>query len=128
MTFLIPIGLFALLTLPVIIILHLLRERRRRVSVPSLLHWLDLPRRLAGERIRRLPLARLLLLHLLVAGLLGVARSQPQLAGAPNNAARQTASVIDTSTSMAAGAGTTTRCAQVQTRARALLRELRRGD
>jgi Ca-activated chloride channel homolog len=128
MTFLLPLGLLALLTLPIILILHLLRERRRRVRVPSLLHWLDLPRRPEGERIRRLPLTLLLLLHLLVAGLLGVALGQPQLSGAPNNAARQTAIVIDTSTSMAAGAGTTTRFAQAQTRARALLRELRPSD
>jgi hypothetical protein len=128
MTFLVPLGLLALLTLPIILILHLLRERRRRVSVPSLLHWLNLPRRPEGERIRRLPLTLLLLLHLLVAGMLAVALGQPQLAGAPNNAARQTAIVLDTSTSMAAGDGTTTRFAQAQARARALLRELRPGD
>jgi hypothetical protein len=128
MTFLLPLGLLALLTLPIILILHLLRERRRRVSVPSLLHWLDLPRRPEGERIRRLPLTLLLLLHLLVAGLLGIALGQPQLAGAPNNTARQTAIVIDTSTSMAASAGTTTRFAQARARVRALLRELRPGD
>jgi hypothetical protein len=128
MTFLIPIGLLALLSLPIILILHLLRERRRRVSVPSLLHWLNLPRRPEGERIRRLPLTLLLLLHLLVAGLLGLALGQPQLAGAPNNAPRQTAIVLDTSTSMAASAGATTRFGQAQVRARALLRELRPGD
>jgi hypothetical protein len=128
MTFLIPIGLLALLTLPAIVILHLLRERRRRVSVPSLLHWLNLPRRREGERIRRLPLTLLLLLHLLVAGLLGLALGQPQLAGAPNSIARQTAIVLDTSTSMAASAGATTRFAQAQAGARALLRELRPGD
>src|ERR671935_671164 len=102
MTFLLPVGLLALLTLPLIIILHLLRERRRRVAVPSLLHWLNIPRRPEGERIRRLPLTLLLLLHLLIAGLLGFALGRPQLAGAPNNAARQTTIVIDTSTSMAA--------------------------
>jgi hypothetical protein len=128
MTFLLPLGLLALLTLPIILILHLLRERRRRVSVPSLMHWLNLPRRPEGERIRRLPLTLLLLLHLLVAGLLGVALGQPQLSGAPHNAPRQTAIVLDTSTSMAASAGAATRFAQAQTRARALLRELRPGD
>src|SRR3712207_8291507 len=48
--------LLALLTLPIIVLLHLLRERRRRVSVPSLMHWQHLPRRPEGERIRRLPL------------------------------------------------------------------------
>ena len=50
MTFALPIGLLALLTLPIIIILHLLRERRRRVVVPSLQHWQNLPRSRAAER------------------------------------------------------------------------------
>src|ERR671926_1699852 len=102
MTFLIPLGLLALLSLPLIIILHLLRERRRRVAVPSLLHWLNIPRRPEGERIRRLPLTLLLLLHLLIAGLLGLALGRPQLPGTPSGTARQTAIVLDTSTSMAA--------------------------
>src|SRR5438552_9674383 len=101
MTFLLPLGLLALLTLPLIIVLHLLRERRRRVAVPSLLHWLNVPRRREGERIRRLPLTLLLLLHLLIAALLGLALGRPQLAGALNGAARQTVIVLDTSTSMA---------------------------
>ena len=82
MTFLLPLGLLALLTLPVILLLHLLRERRRRVAVPSLLHWQNLPRKREGERIRRLPLTLLLLLHLLVAALIGLALGWPQLAGA----------------------------------------------
>jgi hypothetical protein len=128
MTFLLPIGLLALLTLPLIVVLHLLRERRRRVAVPSLLHWLNIPQRRAGERIRRLPLTLLLLMHLLIAGLLGLALGRPQFASAPVGAARQTAIVLDTSTSMAARAGTTTRFAQALARARALLRELRPGD
>ena len=55
MTLLFPLGLLALLTLPIIVILHLLRERRRRVAVPSLLHWQNLPRQPEGQRIRRLP-------------------------------------------------------------------------
>src|SRR5262245_49923254 len=109
MTFLLPIGLLALLILPVIVVLHLLRERRRRIAVPSLLHWLNIPRRQEGERIRRLPLTLLLLLHLLVAGLLGLALGRPQLAGVPGNAARQMVIVLDTSTSMAAQAGSRTR-------------------
>ena len=128
MTFLLPIGLLALLALPVIVVLHLLRERRRRVAVPSLLHWLNIPRRQEGERIRRLPLTLLLLLHLLIAALLGLALGRPQLAGPPSGAARQTAIVLDTSTSMAAHTGAGTRFAEAQARARTLLRDLRPGD
>jgi len=121
MTFLLPLGLLALLTLPVILLLHLRRERRRRVAVPSLLHWQNLPRKREGERIRRLPLTLLLLLHLLVAALIGLALGQPQLAGALGGAARQIAIIIDTSTSMAARDGASTRFALARERARAAL-------
>src|SRR5215218_2585336 len=128
MTFLLPIGLLALLSLPVIVILHLLRERRRRQAVPSLLHWMNVPRRREGERIRRLPLTLLLLLHLLVAGLLGLALGWPQLAGALGGTARQVAIIIDTSTSMAARDGSSTRFAQARERARTALSGLGSGD
>src|SRR5689334_11991367 len=128
MTFLLPLGLLALLTLPVILLLHLLRERRRRMAVPSLLHWQNLPRKREGERIRRLPLTLLLLLHLLAAALIGLALGRPQLAGALGGAPRQTAIIIDTSTSMAARDGASTRFAQARDRARAALNGLAGSD
>jgi hypothetical protein len=128
MTFLLPLGLLALLTLPVILLLHLLRERRRRVAVPSLMHWLNVPRKREGERIRRLPLTLLLLLHLLAAGLLALALGRPQILGAFGAEARQVAVVLDTSTSMAAQDGGSTRFSQAQARARAALRGLGAGD
>src|SRR4051812_37933405 len=116
MSLLFPLGLLALLLLPIIVVLHLLRERQRRGAGPSLMHWQFVPRRPAGERIRRLPLTLLLLLHLLVAGLLGLALARPQLAGALGGA-RQVAIVLDTSTSMAAREGGATRFEQAQERA-----------
>lgn len=128
MIFLLPIGLLALLALPLILVLHMLRERRRRVSVPSLLHWLHIPRRPAGERIRRIPLTLLLLLHLLVAALLGLALGRPQLVGALSTGAQHVAIVIDTSTSMAANDAATTRFARARDRARAILRGLGPAD
>ncbi|HEU5104104.1 MAG TPA: VWA domain-containing protein [Roseiflexaceae bacterium] len=128
MTFLLPLGLLALLTLPIIVLLHLLRERRRRMAVPSLLHWQNLPRKPEGQRIRRLPLTLLLLLHLLAAALIGLALGQPQLAGALGGAPRQTAIIIDTSTSMAARDGASTRFAQARERARAALNGLSGSD
>lgn len=127
MTFLFPLGLAALLTLPIIIILHLLRERRRRVLTPSLLLWRNLPPSPAAERVRRLPLTLLLLLHLLAAALLGLALGRPQWAGLPARA-RQLAIVIDTSTSMAARAGATARFDLARAEARALLDGLGAGD
>jgi hypothetical protein len=128
MTFLLPLGLLALLTLPIIVLLHLLRERRRRMAVPSLLHWQNLPRKREGERIRRLPLTLLLLLQLLVAALIGLALGQPQLAGALGGAPQQTAIIVDTSTSMAARDGASTRFALARERARAVLNGLASDD
>ena len=128
MTFLLPLGLLALLTLPVVLLLHLLRERRRRVAVPSLLHWQNLPRKPEGERIHRLPLTFLLLLHLLIAALIGLALGQPQLVGALGGAAQQTAIIIDTSTSMAARDGASTRFAMARERARTKLNAMGNGD
>ncbi|HEU4324087.1 MAG TPA: VWA domain-containing protein [Roseiflexaceae bacterium] len=127
MTFLLPIGLLALLALPVIVILHLIRERRRRVAVPSLMHWRTLPRTRTGERPRTLPITLLLLLHLLIAGLLGLALAQPQILSAFSTRVDQTAIVLDLSTSMAASDGGTTRFETARDRARALLRDLGSG-
>ena len=127
MTLLWPIGLLALLTLPLIIVLHLLRERRRRVVVPSLLHWQNLPQRQTAQRSRRLPLTLLLLIQLLAAALIALALARPQL-GNFFGSTRQLAIVLDTSTSMAAREGSGTRFAQAQSRARAALNSLGSGD
>jgi hypothetical protein len=128
MNFLIPLGFLAFLTLPIIIILHLIRERRKRVKVPSLLHWLNIPQRKTGERFQRLPLTMLLLLHLIAGALLAFALSRPQLPGAQASGPRQTAIVLDASTSMAAADGGATRFEQARERARALLRDMGGGD
>ena len=127
MTLLWPIGLLALLALPLIIVLHLLRERRRRVVVPSLLHWQNLPQRQTAQRSRRLPLTLLLLIQLLAAALIALALARPQL-GNFFGSTRQLAIVLDTSTSMAAREGSRTRFAQAQSRARTALNSLGSGD
>lgn len=127
MTLLWPIGLLALLALPLIIVLHLLRERRRRVVVPSLLHWQNLPQRQTAQRSRRLPLTLLLLIQLLAAALIALALARPQL-GNFFGSTRQLAIVLDTSTSMAAREGSGTRFAQAQSRARTALNSLGSGD
>jgi hypothetical protein len=128
MSFLLPLGLLALLALPIIVLLHFLRERRRRVPTPSLLLWANLPRRMEGERSRRLPLTLLLLLHLLVAALLGVALGGPQIAGALAPDARHTAIILDTSTSMAAIDNGTSRFEQARQRVRAITASAAPGD
>jgi Ca-activated chloride channel homolog len=120
MSFLAPLGLLALLALPLIVVLHMLRERRRRVVVPSLLLWQLLPQRQAARRRRRPPLSLLLLLHLLAAALLGLALAQPQWSLALFGGERHTVVVIDSSTSMAAPgpglAGTRLDAARAQAR------------
>lgn len=104
MSFLAPVGLLALLALPLIVLLHMLRERRRRVVVPSLLLWQLLPQRREAQRRRRLPLTLLLLLHLLAAALLALALARPQWVLDLFARERHLVVIIDTSTSMAAPA------------------------
>lgn len=131
MTLLVPLGLAALLTLPLIALLHLIRERRRRVAVPSLLLWQHLPQQPSREQRRRLPLTLLLLLHLLVAALLALALAQPQWLGALLGGNRNLAIIIDTSTSMNARDGGLTggaRLDQARARARALIDGMGRDD
>ncbi|NJO05356.1 MAG: VWA domain-containing protein [Chloroflexaceae bacterium] len=104
MTFLTPlIGLAALLALPIIVLLHLRRERLRRVLVPSLLLWQNIPQTTGKRRKMLLPMTLLLLLHLLAAGFLALALTQPQwLAAWLNEDRTHTAVILDISTSMAA--------------------------
>jgi hypothetical protein len=122
MSFLLPLGLLALLTLPLIVLLHLMRERRRRVVVPSLLLWHLMPPRREAQRRRRLPLTLLLLLHLLAAAGLALALAAPVWTGTLFGREQHLAFVIDTSTSMGApdsaiGAGTRLQSAQDRIRA-----------
>jgi Ca-activated chloride channel homolog len=127
MTFLLPIGLIALLALPLIALLHLIQRRRDRVRVPSLEIWRDLQRERAQRRPRRLPLTLLLLLHLFLAALLGLALGQPLLE-ALQEEATHTAIVIDTSTSMAATDESPDRLTAAVSEARRVIGSLRGGD
>ncbi len=124
MTLLAPLGLLALLTLPLIVLLHLMRERRRRAVVPSLMLWQLMPRRQEAQRRRRLPLTLLLLLHLLAAALLALALARPEWLTDLLGRERHLAVIIDTSASMAApagGVGAGSRLDAARARARALI-------
>lgn len=127
MTFLLPLGLFALLALPVIVLLHLIRQRRNRVRVPSLQIWRDLQRTTVQRKPRRLPLTLLLLLHLLLAALLAVALAQP-LIETVRSVPRHTAIVLDTSTSMTAVDELPDRLAAAKAEAGRIIDELGSGD
>lgn len=127
MSFLLPLGLLALLTLPIIALLHLIQRRRERRKVPSLQIWRDLQRETIQQKPRRLPLTLLLLLHLLLALLLTIALGQPLLETARGQATH-TVIVLDTSTSMAAADETPSRIEAAKAEARRLIANPARGD
>lgn len=97
LTLLVPGALWLLLTLPVIVLLFLVRERKRRQEVSALFLWTEA--KVAARRRRRVAPALLLLVQLLLAALLAFALAQPRLrlTGAPPRIL-----VIDASASMAA--------------------------
>ncbi|OAN48622.1 VWA domain-containing protein [Chloroflexus islandicus] len=128
MTLLAPLGLLALLALPVIVILHLWQARRRRTVVPSLLIWQQIPPRPAARRRRRLRWTLLLALHLLAALLIGLALAQPQFSLPWLGSARTTAILIDTSTSMAMREGGNTRLERARQHAATFIRQMRGAD
>ena len=128
MNFLFPIGLLALITLPLIALLHLIRERRRRILIPSLMLWEQLPRRQDGPRRRLLPITLLLLLHLIAAALLALAISRPQFIGIAGHQATHTAILLDTSTSMGAQERTGTRLDQARAEAQSIISAMQPAD
>jgi Ca-activated chloride channel family protein len=97
LTFLAPQFLWALLALPLIVVLHFIRTRRRLRTVSALFLW----RRAyeAAESRRRISPTWLLLLQLLFAALAALALARPSLSfqGPPDQVV-----VIDASASMAA--------------------------
>jgi hypothetical protein len=105
--FLWPLALLGLLTLPFIILLHLLRHRREQRPIPSLLFWRGLEQKKSGQLPRHIPLSLMLLLQLFVAIVLALAAARPVfsfLLGQP----QRTIFILDMTTSMLAedaGAG-----------------------
>lgn len=127
MTFLLPLGLLGLLLIPIVALLHLIRQRRERQRVPSLQLWRDLQRQTPEKRPRRLPLTLLLLLHLLLVALLAVALGQPFIETA-RGAATHTAIIVDTSSSMAATDIGSDRLSEARTEARRIVERMDRDD
>ncbi len=97
LTLLAPGALWLLLTLPVIVLLYVVRERRQQRVVSALFLWTEA--KVSARRRRRISPTLLLLLQLLLAALLAFALAQPRLrtSGAPPRIL-----VIDASASMAA--------------------------
>jgi hypothetical protein len=99
-TFLLPVALAALLIAPLIYLIHLLHGSRRRVRVPALFLWADLPRASTGrERRRWPPLSLLLVLQLLAAIVAALALARPANSSDPP---RHVVLILDASASMLA--------------------------
>ena len=96
-----PVALWGLLTIPFILLLHLLRNRRALVDIPSLRLWRGLERKRQGGLPRHIPLSLMLILQLLIAGALTLGLARPAfsfLLAQP----QQTIFILDLSTSMTA--------------------------
>lgn len=110
MSLLVPLGLVALVALPIVVLLHMRHTTPRQRPIPSLRFWLAAePRRTEQTRFRRPPLTLLLLLQLLIAGALAVALARPATGRALDlfgldlrTEPRHLLLLVDGSTSMAA--------------------------
>lgn len=108
MTLLLPLALLGLLTLPAILLLHLLRNRREQLPISSLRLWRGLQRQKQGGRPRAIPLSLLLLLQLAAAAALALALARPALSFVLNRPLH-TIFLLDTTTSMTAADSAGTR-------------------
>lgn len=125
MTFAVPLGLLGLLGLPVVLVLHLFRERQRRLTISSLELWNFLKPEVHGARPRRIPLTWLLLIDLLIVVSASLALAQPRLSLAvPAQKARHMVLLVDISTSMRATDVSPSRLGQAQTEINRLLADL----
>lgn len=101
MNFLVQIAAWGLLTLPAILLLHLLRNRREQLPISSLRLWQGLQQKKHGSLPRSIPLSVLLMLQLLIATALTLALARPVFSFLLDQP-RQTIFILDTTTSMAA--------------------------
>jgi hypothetical protein len=100
MSLLAPIALTALAVPLVIYVIHWLFGARRRIYVPALFLWANLPRVQMGRSKRQLPpFSLLLLLQLVVASLAVAALARPAVPAQPP---RHVAMILDASASMQA--------------------------
>jgi Ca-activated chloride channel family protein len=98
-----PLGFLGLLSLPIILALHLFRERKRSYTVSSLSLWNFLDIEVHGSRFRKIPVSWLLFLDLLIAILFSLALTRPTIALAlPTRNARNVIILLDRTSSMLA--------------------------
>ena len=83
MTLIQPAALWALVAIPLILLLYILRPRHQRVVVPSIRLWQHISSDLEGRPRWRLPVATLLLFaQLLIAAAVAVTLARPSIPGA----------------------------------------------
>jgi hypothetical protein len=108
MSFLAPLGLAALIGVPLIILFHMRHSTPIERPVPTLRFWLAAePTRSDDSRFKLPPLSLLLVLQLLAVGLLGLALARPAVSDALAGIAQRTEPrhlviMLDGSTSMSA--------------------------
>ncbi|MGH2558578.1 MAG: BatA domain-containing protein [Thermomicrobiales bacterium] len=131
-----PLGLTALIGVPLVILFHMRHTTPRRYPVPTLRFWLVAIREQQEEaRFRRPPLSLLLLLHLLIVGAIGFALARPVTSSALAGLGQRTEPrhlilLLDGSTSMTArdASGGQTRYEAARDEAIERLDDLREGD
>lgn len=130
-----PLGLLALIGVPLVVLFHMRHTTPDVRHVPSLRFWrLALQEESERERFRRPPITLLFLLHLLLVAVIGVALARPAtsraLAGLGSRTEpRHLILLIDGSTSMAArSAAGETRFAAALRAADDRLADLHQGD
>lgn len=126
MTLIQPAALGALVALPLIVLLYVLRPRHRRLVVPSVRLWQHLPSDLEGRPRWRLPVANILLIaQLLIAAIAAIALARP---GIPGAVRQHLIVVLDTSPSMMATDVSPSRLAVAASQARGLAHQLNADD
>ena len=127
MVWLNPAALTLLAFVPVLLVLHALRYRRRDVRVSTLFLWESVAREAQGSLgLRRLVQNLPLLLQILLVCLLAAALAEPALTGQAVPS-RDVVLVLDVSASMQTRTGQGTRFAQAREHALQVLQELPAG-
>jgi hypothetical protein len=128
MSFASPLWLLLLGLLPLIVILHAIAVRWRRLPVSSLVFWDDILRvRRVNMRVRRLLRSLSLLLELLAVAALALALAGPRITRHGLAGAGDTVLVLDATASMQTREGARTRFEIARARAQDVLTGLRRG-
>jgi Ca-activated chloride channel homolog len=120
-----PLGLLGLLTLPVILALHMLRERKRVYSISSLDLWSFLEIEVRGQKLRKIPFSWLLFVDLLIAVVISLALAQPRVELLiPGHNARHVIILLDISSSMQASDLMPNRFAHAKLEATSMINDL----